>query len=67
MNFVEMTNEDWEEVYRRHDALVHMGELELRSEEIRERPRAAGASQHALKPVELQLHELNGVVASIPR
>lgn len=67
MNFVEMTNEDWQEVYRHHDALVHMGELELRSEEIRETPRSTGASRHALKPVELQLHELDDVVASIPR
>lgn len=63
MNFVEMTNEEWAEVYRHHDALVHMGELEMQTEEIREAPRAA--SIHAAKPVELQLHELDGVLAGI--
>jgi hypothetical protein len=26
---VEMTNDEWEEVCRRHDALVHQGETEL--------------------------------------
>lgn len=65
MNFVEMTSEEWEEVRRRHDALVHMAELELQSEEIRETPRAASAPRHAAKPVELQLSELDDVVASI--
>ncbi|WHZ20004.1 MAG: hypothetical protein OJF55_002153 [Rhodanobacteraceae bacterium] len=66
MNFVEMTNEEWAEVYRRHDALVHMGELEMQTEEIREAPRAQ-ASVHATKPVELQLHELDAVIADIQR
>jgi hypothetical protein len=67
MNFIEMSNEDWQEVYRQHDALVHMGELELKSEGIRETPRAGGASLHAMKPIELQLHELDGVIAGIAR
>ena len=66
MNFVEMTNEEWAEVYRRHGALVHMGELEMQTEEIREAPRAP-ASVHATKPVELQLHELDAVIADIQR
>lgn len=65
MNFVEMTNEEWEEVYRRHDAIVRMGELELQVEGIRETPRAASPVQ-AAKPVELQLSELDSLVASIP-
>lgn len=64
MSFVEMTNEDWEEIRRRHDAFVHMGELELRTEEVRG-SRTVGAAQHAMKPVELQLHELDDVVANI--
>lgn len=64
MNHVAMTNEEWQEVYRQHDELVHMAELELRTEEIREvRP---SGTMHTLKPVELQLHELDGVVANIP-
>lgn len=64
MNFVDMTNEEWAEVYRHHDALVQMGELELKSEEICETPRAASPAQFA-KPVELQLRELDGVLASV--
>lgn len=64
MNFVDMTNEEWQEVYRHHDAIVRMGELELQAEEIRETPRA-GSSVQAAKPVELQLHELDTVIASV--
>ena len=64
MNHVAMTNEEWQEVYRQHDELVHMAELELRTEEIRE-VRAAGGPQYG-KPVELQLHELDTVIANIP-
>lgn len=64
MNYVAMTNEEWQEVYRHHDELVDMAKLELQTEEIRE-ARPAGAAPHATKPVELQLHELGGVV-SIP-
>lgn len=64
MNFVDMTNEEWAEVYRHHDAIIQMGELELKAEEIRETPRAPSSVQVA-KPVELQLHELDGVVASV--
>lgn len=64
MNNVAMTNEEWQEVYRQHDELVHMAKLELQTEEIRE-ARPSGAPPHAMKPVELQLHELAGVV-SIP-
>lgn len=64
MNFVEMTNEEWEEVRRHHDALVQMGELELQAEEIHEF-RPDGASQQAMKPVERQLQELDDIVASV--
>ena len=64
MNNVAMTNEEWQEVYRQHDELVHMAQLELHTEEIRE-ARPSGAPPHAMKPVELQLDELDGVI-SIP-
>ena len=64
MNFVEMTNEEWEEVRRHHDALVHMGELELQSEEIHEY-RPDRDAQQSDKPVERQLRELEDVVLSL--
>lgn len=64
MNYVKLTNEEWEEVYRHHDELVQMAELELQTEDIRE-ARPAGAPPHAMRPVELQLHELDALV-SIP-
>lgn len=64
MNVVEMTNEEWEEVRKHHDALVHMGKLELQAEEIREY-RPDRASQQAVKPGERQLHELDDTVVSI--
>ncbi|HEX5352537.1 MAG TPA: hypothetical protein VFW60_00495 [Rhodanobacteraceae bacterium] len=64
MSFVEMTNEEWEEIRRRHDAFVHTGELELQTEEIRE-SYPTSAAQHMTKPVERQLHELEDVVANI--
>ncbi|MGH8126194.1 MAG: hypothetical protein ACREPK_10160 [Rhodanobacteraceae bacterium] len=64
MSFVEMTNEDWEEVRRLHDAFVQTGELELRTEEIGG-SRGAGTAQYAMKPVELQLRELDDVFANI--
>jgi hypothetical protein len=35
MSFVEMTNEEWEAVYKQHDAMIRMAELEMRAE-IRE-------------------------------
>jgi hypothetical protein len=62
MNSIDMNNEEWAEVYRRHDALVQRSELEMQTEEIREAPRAPA---RAAKPVELQLHELDTVVAAI--
>ena len=65
MNYVEMTNEEWQEVYRHHDELVHMAKLELRTEEIRE-ARPAGAPPQAMKPVELQLHQLDSIAPNIP-
>ena len=66
MNYVEMTREEWEEVCRRHDALVHMEELALQAEEIRA-SRSSKASRHVMKPVELQLQELDDIIASLPR
>jgi hypothetical protein len=66
MNHVAMTNEEWQEVYRHHDELVHMAQLELQTGEIREMRPAGAPPQHAMKPVELQLHELDSAVANIP-
>jgi hypothetical protein len=56
MSFVEMTNEEWEAVYKQHDALIRMAELEMRAE-IRE---AASESNQAsqLQPVEAAAHQL---------
>ena len=65
MNNVAMTNEEWQEVYRHHDEMVQMAKLELRTEEIRE-VRPAGALPQAMRPAELQLHDLDSVTVSIP-
>lgn len=56
MSFVEMTNEEWEAVYKQHDALIRMAELEMRAE-IRE---TASESSHAPmpQPVETVAHQL---------
>ncbi|MGH8233140.1 MAG: hypothetical protein ACREPU_02940 [Rhodanobacteraceae bacterium] len=64
MNFVEMTNEEWEEVRKHHDAMVQMGKLELQAEEIHEY-RPNGGPQQSGKPVERQLRELEEVVVSL--
>lgn len=65
MSFTEMTNEEWDAVRKHHDALIHMAELELRAERIRET--CPGASQQQLlKPIELQMHELDNVIANLP-
>jgi hypothetical protein len=54
MSFVEMTNEEWEAVYKQHDALIRMAELEMRAE-IRET--AAESSRSPLQqPVETAAH-----------
>ena len=56
MSFVEMTNEEWEAVYKQHDALIRMAELEMRSE-IRET--APDSTRGPLaQPVATALHEL---------
>lgn len=56
MSFVEMTNEEWEAVYKQHDALIRMAELEMRAE-IRET--AAESSQSPLlQPIETAAHGL---------
>ncbi|HVU81069.1 MAG TPA: hypothetical protein VHD89_03590 [Rhodanobacteraceae bacterium] len=49
MSFVEMTNEEWEAVYKHHDALIRMAELEMRAE-IREV--ASESSRSAPPPVD---------------
>lgn len=65
MSFVEMTNEEWDAVRRHHDALIHMAELELQAEQIRETGPDAN-QQQMLKPIELQMHELDDVIANLP-
>ena len=56
MSFVEMTNEEWEAVYKQHDALIRMAELEMRAE-IREA--SSGSSQAPqLQPVETAVQQL---------
>jgi hypothetical protein len=65
MGFVEMTNEEWDAVRKHHDALIHMGELELAAEQIRETCHDAN-QQQLLKPIEVQMHELDSVIASLP-
>ena len=49
MSFVEMTNEEWEAVYKHHDALIRMAELEMRAE-IREV--ASESSRAAPQPID---------------
>ncbi len=56
MSFAEMTNEEWEAVYKQHDALIRMAELEMRAE-IREV--VSPSNQNPLaQPVEMGSHEL---------
>ncbi|HET9820135.1 MAG TPA: hypothetical protein VFP92_13325 [Rhodanobacteraceae bacterium] len=61
MNLVEMSNDEWEEVRKHHDAMVQMGTLELQTEEIREhRP------DKASRPgAERALEELNDTIVGI--
>ncbi|MES2404058.1 MAG: hypothetical protein V4567_06940 [Pseudomonadota bacterium] len=56
MSFVEMTNEDWEAVYKHHDALIRMAELEMRAE-IRETTSGSNQAQ-SLQPAEAAAHQL---------
>jgi hypothetical protein len=42
-----------------------MGELELKAEQIRETCQDAN-QQQLLKPIEVQMHELDSVIASLP-
>lgn len=65
MSFVEMTSEEWQAVYKHHDALIHMAELELRADEIRETSPDA-SQQQRLQPLESQMHQLDNVIASLP-
>ena len=56
MSFVEMTNEEWEAVYKQHDALIRMAELEMRAE-IRETAAEQNRSplQQSAEPVAREL------------
>lgn len=56
MSFVEMTNEEWEAVYKQHDALIRMAELEMRAE-IREA--APDSTRNQPQPFATGLHELD--------
>jgi hypothetical protein len=65
MSFVEMTHADWDAVRKHHDALIHMAELELQAEHIRETCHD-GSEVQLLRPIETQMHELDTVIASLP-
>lgn len=65
MSFVEMTSEEWQAVYKHHDALIHMAELELKAEAIRETCPDA-SRQQLLQPLETQIHQLDDVIAALP-
>ncbi|HKV65545.1 MAG TPA: hypothetical protein VJN66_04110 [Rhodanobacteraceae bacterium] len=56
MSFVEMTNEEWEAVYKQHDALIRMAELEMRAE-IREMTSESSQAPMS-QPVETVAHQL---------
>jgi hypothetical protein len=62
MNFIDMTNEEWEEVRRHHDELVQMGRLELEAEEIRECRPAGHPEVAANHSVERRLCELDDML-----
>ena len=56
MSFVEMTNEEWEAVYKQHDALIRMAELEMRAEIRETAPDSTRAQQ--LQPIATGMNEL---------
>lgn len=56
MSFVEMTNEEWEAVYKHHDALIRMAELEMRAE-IRET--ASEQTRAVPQPYDSEMHPLD--------
>lgn len=64
MSFVEMTHADWDAVRKHHDALIHMAELELQADRIRETCHD-GSEMQQLQPIETQMHELDAVIASL--
>lgn len=65
MNFVDMNNEEWEEVRRHHDELVQMGRLELEAEEFRECRPAGRLQEAANHPVERRLCELDDMLIGL--
>ena len=48
MSFVEMTNEEWEAVYKQHDALIRMAELEMRAEIRESAPDSTQSHRHPI-------------------
>lgn len=56
MSFIEMTNEEWEAVYKQHDALIRMAELEMRAEIREVASESSPAPQR--QPVEAATHQL---------
>lgn len=64
MSFVEMTTQEWDAVSKHHDALIHLAELELAADQIREHH--AANEQQLLAPIESQMHELDEVIAHLP-
>ncbi|MGH9479736.1 MAG: hypothetical protein ACRD1A_10930 [Terriglobales bacterium] len=65
MSFVEMTAVEWDAVYKHHDALIQMAELELEAERIRKN--CPDANQvRLLQPIQGRIHELDSVIAGLP-
>lgn len=64
MSFCEWSDEELEAVRKHHDMLIEMGQLELRAEHIRQTcPR--DAQQQMLKPIEVQMQELDAVITQL--
>lgn len=61
MSFCELTDEELQAVRKHHDMLIEMGRLELRAEQIRETC-PNDAQQQMLKPIEVQMQELDDVI-----
>ncbi|MGH8144926.1 MAG: hypothetical protein ACREPY_01215 [Rhodanobacteraceae bacterium] len=64
MSFCELTDEELQAVRRHHDMLIEMGQLELRAEQIRETC-PSDAQQQMLKPIEVQMQELDDVIVHL--
>lgn len=61
MDVYNMTNEELEAVRQHHDMLIEKARLELRADKIRETC-SADVQQQLLKPIEVQMRELDEVI-----